>query len=167
VGITQQRETTVVWNRHTGWPIYNAIVWQDTRTQAICDDLGGHVGEERFRQTTGLPLATYFSGPKVRWILDNVPGARAQAEAGDLLMGTIDTWLLWNLTGGRRPRHRPENASRTLMMDLDTLQWDPELVAAVGIPESMLPEIRSSSEVYGEVRSPGLDAWCPHRRHPR
>ncbi|MEI2784390.1 MAG: glycerol kinase GlpK [Candidatus Nanopelagicales bacterium] len=161
VGITQQRETTVVWNRHTGWPIYNAIVWQDTRTQAICDELAETVGEERFRQTTGLPLATYFSGPKVRWILDNVPGARAQAEAGDLLMGTIDTWLLWNLTGGDVHVTDPSNASRTLMMDLDTLQWDPELVAAMGIPESMLPEIRSSSEVYGEVRSPASMRGVP------
>jgi glycerol kinase len=161
VGITQQRETTVVWNRTTGLPVYNAIVWQDTRTQALCDDLANTVGEERFRQTTGLPLATYFSGPKVRWILDNVPGARAQAESGVLLMGTIDTWLLWNLTNGRVHATDPSNASRTLLMDLDTLQWDPELTAAVGVPMSMLPEIRSSSEVFGQVQSPASMRGVP------
>jgi len=161
VGITQQRETTVVWNRHTGMPVYNAIVWQDTRTQAICDELARTVGEDRFRQTTGLPLATYFCGPKVRWILDNVEGARAQAEAGDLLMGTIDTWLIWNGTGGEVHITDPTNASRTLMMDLDTLQWDPELVAAMGIPMSMLPEIRSSSEIYGEIKYPRSMAGVP------
>ncbi len=161
VGITQQRETTVVWNRHTGQPVYNAIVWQDTRTQAICDELARTVGEQRFRETTGLPLATYFCGPKVRWILDNVEGAREQAEAGDLLMGTIDTWLIWNGTGGEVHITDPTNASRTLMMDLDTLQWDPELVAAMGIPMSMLPEIRSSSEVYGVIKYPRSMAGVP------
>ncbi len=161
VGITQQRETTVVWNRTTGLPIYNAIVWQDTRTQAICDELANTVGEDRFRQTTGLPLATYFSGPKVRWILDNVPGARAQAESGVLLMGTIDTWLLWNLTNGRVHATDPTNASRTLLMDLDTLQWDPELAEAMGVPMSMLPEIRSSSEVFGQVQSPASMRGVP------
>ena len=161
VGITQQRETTVVWNRTTGLPIYNAIVWQDTRTQAICDELANTVGEDRFRQTTGLPLATYFCGPKVRWILDNVPGARAQAESGVLLMGTIDTWLLWNLTNGRVHATDPSNASRTLLMDLDTLQWDPELADVMGVPMSMLPEIRSSSEVFGEVQSPASMRGVP------
>ena len=161
IGITQQRETTVVWNRHTGWPIYNAIVWQDTRTQVICDELAETVGEQRFKETTGLPLATYFSGPKVRWILENVPGAQQQAEAGDLIMGTIDTWVLWNLTGGEVHVTDPTNASRTLMMDLDTLQWDPELVAAMGVPASMLPEIRSSSEVYGTVKSPASMVGVP------
>ena len=161
VGITQQRETTVVWNRTTGLPIYNAIVWQDTRTQAICDELAAAVGEDRFRQVTGLPLATYFSGPKVRWILDNVSGARAQAESGELLMGTIDTWLLWNLTNGQVHATDPTNASRTLLMDLDTLQWDPELAEAVGVPMSMLPQIRSSSEVFGEVQSPASMKGVP------
>ena len=161
VGITQQRETTVVWNRTTGLPIYNSIVWQDTRTQAICDELANTVGEDRFRQTTGLPLATYFCGPKVRWILDNVPGARAQAESGVLLMGTIDTWLLWNLTNGRVHATDPSNASRTLLMDLDTLQWDPELADVMGVPMSMLPEIRSSSEVFGEVQSPASMRGVP------
>ena len=161
VGITQQRETTVVWNRTTGLPIYNAIVWQDTRTQAICDELANTVGEDRFRQTTGLPLATSFCGPKVRWILDSVPGARAQAESGVLLMGTIDTWLLWNLTNGRVHATDPSNASRTLLMDLDTLQWDPELADVMGVPMSMLPEIRSSSEVFGEVQSPASMRGVP------
>ena len=161
VGITQQRETTIVWNKTSGLPVYNAIVWQDTRTQAICDELANTIGEERFRNTTGLPLATYFSGPKVRWILDNVPGARSAAEAGDLLMGTIDTWLLWNLTNGQVHATDPTNASRTLMMDLGTLQWDPELVAAMGVPMSMLPEIRSSSEVYGQVMSPASMRGVP------
>jgi glycerol kinase len=161
VGITQQRETTVVWDRRTGLPIHNAIVWQDTRTQDICDRLDAEVGNEVFRTRTGLPLATYFSGPKVRWILDTVDGAREQAEAGELLMGTIDTWLLWNLTGGQAHATDPSNASRTLMMDLDTLQWDPELVAAMGVPPSMLPEIRSSSEVYGEFTSPALMRGVP------
>jgi glycerol kinase len=161
VGITQQRETTVVWNKTTGIPVYNAIVWQDTRTQDICDRLDAEVGNEVFRTRTGLPLATYFSGPKVRWILDNVEGARAQAEAGVLLMGTIDTWLLWNLTNGQVHATDPSNASRTLMMDLDTLQWDSELVAAMGIPASMLPQIRSSSEVYGEFSSPASMSGVP------
>jgi glycerol kinase len=150
IGITQQRETTVVWDRHTGQPVYNAIVWQDTRTQEICDSLGPAA---MFRERTGLPIATYFCGPKVRWILDNVEGARERAEAGDLLMGTIDTWLLWNMTGGLHVTD-PTNASRTLMMDLDTLTWDPALTAEIGVPLSMLPEIRSSSEVYGEVSNP-------------
>jgi glycerol kinase len=161
VGITQQRETTVVWNKTTGVPVYNAIVWQDTRTQAICDDLADTVGEQRFREVTGLPLATYFCGPKVRWVLDNVPGARAQAEAGELLMGTIDTWLLWNMTNGQVHATDPTNASRTLLMDLDTLQWDADLAAAVGVPMSMLPEIRSSSEVLAEVLSPASMRGVP------
>jgi len=150
VGITQQRETTVVWDKNTGQPVYNAIVWQDTRTQEICDSLGP---ADRFREKTGLPIATYFCGPKVRWILDNVEGARERAEAGDLLMGTIDTWLIWNMTNGLHITD-PTNASRTLMMDLDTLQWDPELAEAIGVPMSMLPEIRSSSEIYAEIVNP-------------
>jgi glycerol kinase len=161
VGITQQRETTVVWNKTSGMPVYNAIVWQDTRTQDICDGLARTVGEPRFREVTGLPLATYFSGPKVRWILDNVPGARAQAEAGELLMGTIDTWLLWNLTNGQVHATDPTNASRTLLMDLDTLEWSEELAEAIGIPMTMLPEIRSSSEVYGHVQSPASMRGVP------
>jgi glycerol kinase len=163
VGITQQRETTIVWDKVSGNPVYNAVVWQDTRTKEICDRLADG-DPNRFAAKTGLPLATYFAGPKVRWILDNVPGARARAQAGDLMFGTIDTWLLWCLTGGpNNGVHAtdPTNASRTLLMDLDTLQWDPELCETIGVPMSMLPEIRSSSEVYGEVKSPRVMAGVP------
>ncbi|TDO92603.1 glycerol kinase GlpK [Enemella evansiae] len=159
VGITNQRETTLVWDKNTGKPVYNAIVWQDTRTDKICTELAGDQGADRFKETTGLPLATYFAGPKARWILDNVEGAREKAEAGDLLFGTMDTWVLWNMTGGANGgRHATDvtNASRTLMMDLDTLDWDEEIVAAMGLPKSMLPEIVSSSEVYGTVRERGV-----------
>ena len=160
VGITNHRETAVVWERATGQPIHNAIVWQDTRTQAICDELaaaGG--GPDRFKAVTGLPLATYFAGPKVRWILDHVDGARERAEAGELLCGTIDSWLLWNLTGGADDGgvHVTDvtNASRTLLMDLRTLAWDEQIAAEMGVPLAMLPEIRSSSEVYGTCK-PGI-----------
>ncbi len=159
VGITNQRETTVVWDRHTGEPVHHAIVWQDTRTQAICDRLAADGGVERYRSRTGLPLSSYFAGPKVTWILENVPGVRERAEAGDLLMGTMDTWVLWNLTGGTEGGvHLTDvtNASRTLLMDLRTLQWDPQICAELGIPLSMLPQIRSSSEVYGVGRPNGL-----------
>jgi glycerol kinase len=162
VGITNQRETAVVWDRATGEPVHHAIVWQDTRTQAICDELAGDVGDkgaDRFKDVTGLPLATYFAGPKVRWILDHVEGARERAEAGELLMGTMDTWVLWNLTGGATDGgvHVTDvtNASRTLLMDLRTLSWDEGIAAEMGIPLSMLPEIRSSSEVYGTCK-PGI-----------
>ncbi|MCU0307770.1 MAG: glycerol kinase GlpK [Thermoleophilia bacterium] len=159
VGITNQRETTVVWDRATGEPIHNAIVWQDTRTDQICQELAKGHGQDRFRAATGLPLATYFSGPKARWILDEVPGARARAEAGELMFGTIDTWLIWNLTGGPDGgAHVTDvtNASRTLLMDLGTLSWIPGHLDAVGVPGAMLPEVRSSSEVYGECRIPEL-----------
>lgn len=151
IGITNQRETTVVWERATGQPIYNAIVWQDTRTDAICNDLAREGGQDRFRAQTGLPLATYFSGPKIKWILDNVPGAREKAEAGELLFGNMDTWLIWNLTGA----HVTDvtNASRTLLMNLQALDWDEEILARLGIPRAMLPEIRSSSEIYGHVEA--------------
>ncbi|WP_448809302.1 glycerol kinase GlpK [Agromyces bauzanensis] len=152
VGITNQRETAVVWDRTTGEPVYNAIVWQDTRTQDIVDRLAADGGVERFKAQVGLPLATYFSGTKIVWILENVPGAREKAEAGDLLFGTTDTWVLWNLTGGVDGGvHATDvtNASRTMFMDLETLQWDDDILAAFGVPRSMLPEIRSSSEVYG------------------
>ena len=156
IGITNQRETTCVWDRGTGKPIHNAIVWQDTRTDKICDELAGSEGQDRFRPKTGLPIATYFSGPKVRWILDNVEGAREKAEAGDLMFGTMDTWVLWRMTGGTDGGlHYTDvtNASRTLLMDLETLDWDDELLTAIGVPRSMLPEIHPSSEVYGEVHS--------------
>ncbi|TDV41498.1 glycerol kinase GlpK [Actinophytocola oryzae] len=165
VGITNQRETAVVWEKSTGKPVYNAIVWQDTRTDRICAELealGG--GQERYKAKTGLPLATYFSGPKVRWILDNVDGARQRAEAGELLFGNMDTWLLWNMTGGPDGGVHvtdPTNASRTLLMDLSTLAWDPDIASDMGIPLSMLPEIRSSSEVYGQVRERGALAGVP------
>lgn len=150
IGITNQRETTVVWEKSTGRPVHHAIVWQDTRTDEICNALAADGGQDRLRAKTGLPLATYFSGPKIQWILDNVPGARSKAEAGELLFGTMDTWLIWNLTG----EHVTDvtNASRTLLMDLATLGWDPELLALLNIPAAMLPRIASSSETYGLAR---------------
>jgi glycerol kinase len=154
VGITNQRETTVVWDRNTGEPVHNAIVWQDTRTDAICNELAADGGQDRFRAKAGLPIATYFSGPKVKWILDNVEGARARAEAGDLVFGNIDTWCIWNLTGGVNGGvHVTDvtNASRTMLMDLASLQWDDEILGVMGIPRSMLPEIRSSSQVYADA----------------
>jgi glycerol kinase len=153
IGITNQRETTVVWDRHTGEPVHNAIVWQDTRTAPLVADLGGDAGPDRFKQVCGLPLATYFSGPKLRWLLDHVEGARERAEAGDLLFGTMDSWLVWNLTGGREGGvHVTDvtNASRTMLMDLRTLQWSEDVAGAMGVPLPMLPQIRSSSEVYGQ-----------------
>jgi glycerol kinase len=159
VGITNQRETAVVWDKNTGEPVYNAIVWQDTRTQPIVDRLAADGGVERFKQDVGLPLATYFSGTKIVWILENVEGAREKAEAGDLLFGTTDTWVLWNLTGGVEGGvHATDvtNASRTMFMDLETLQWDDEILAAFDVPRSMLPEIRSSSEVYGVANEHSL-----------
>ena len=152
VGVTNQRETTVVWDRRTGEPVYPAIVWQDTRTQALVEQFAGDVGVQRYQVTTGLPLATYFSGPKIAWILNHVDGARAAAERGDLLFGTTDSWLIWNMTGGiDGGLHMTDvtNASRTMLMDLRTLQWDAGIAADMGIPMSMLPQIRPSSQVYG------------------
>jgi glycerol kinase len=154
VGVTNQRETTVVWDKKTGKPYYNAIVWQDTRTDQIINEFGREGGQDRFRAKVGLPLATYFSGPKVKWILDNVDGARAAAERGDAIFGNIDTFVIWNLTGGPNGGvHITDvtNASRTMLMDLKTLDWDPEILKVMGIPRSMLPDIRSSSEVYGNA----------------
>src|SRR5215203_1998791 len=154
VGITNQRETAVVWDRTTGKPVYNAIVWQDTRTDVYVNEFGKEGGQDRFRAKVGLPLATYFSGPKVRWVLDNVDGARAKADAGDLVFGNIDTWCLWNLTGGTNGGvHVTDvtNASRTMLMNLETLDWDDEILGIMGIPRSMLPEIKASSEVYGNA----------------
>jgi len=158
VGITNQRETTVVWDKKTGEPVYNAIVWQDTRTAKIVEELGGG-NQDKYKDRVGLPLATYFCGPKVKWILDNVEGARERAEAGDLIMGTMDTWVLWNMTGGVDGGvHVTDvtNASRTMLMDLKTLDWDADIAADMTIPMSMLPEIKSSAEVYGVGRSGGL-----------
>jgi len=159
VGITNQRETTIVWNKTTGKPVYNAIVWQDTRTQDIVDRLAGSEGVDRLRETTGLPLATFFSSTKISWILENVSGARELAEKGELLFGTPDTWLLWNLTGGVEGGvHKTDvtNASRTLLMNLRTLEWEEAIAKEFGIPLSMLPEIRSSSEVFGTVSGQSL-----------
>jgi glycerol kinase len=154
IGITNQRETAVVWDRRTGAPLYNAIVWQDTRTDQIINELGREGGQDRFRDKTGLPLATYFSGPKVTWILNNVDGARAAAEAGNALFGTIDTFVTWWLTGGPDGGvHITDvsNASRTLMMDLRTLDWDPDILDILRIPRQMLPNIHSCSEEYGKA----------------
>jgi glycerol kinase len=159
IGITNQRETTVVWDRETGEPVYNAIVWQDTRTADIVAELAGEEGPDRLREAVGLPLYTYFSGPKIKWILDHVEGARGRAEAGELAFGTMDTWVLWNLTGGRDGGvHATDvtNASRTMMMSLETLDWHQPSLDLMGIPRSMLPEIRSSSETYGEAKGTAL-----------
>ncbi|HHV21024.1 MAG TPA: glycerol kinase GlpK [Propionibacterium sp.] len=164
IGITNQRETTVVWDVRTGRPVTNAIVWQDTRTADLCRELGGDVGADRWKDRVGLPLATYFAGPKVRWILDNITGARADAEAGHLRMGTIDSWLIWNLTGGPNGGiHVTDvtNASRTMLMDLRTLEWDEEITGAMDIPRSMLPEIRASVGDFGTVGSTGLLGGIP------
>ncbi|MGO2658654.1 glycerol kinase GlpK [Mycetocola reblochoni] len=159
IGITNQRETTVVWDKTTGKPVYNAIVWQDTRTQPIVDRLAAEGGVDRFKDVVGLPLATYFAGTKIAWILENVEGAREKAEAGDLLFGTTDTWVIWNLTGGVEGGiHVTDvtNASRTLFMDLTTLSWREDILAEFGVPLSMLPEIKSSSEVYGHASDESL-----------
>ena len=159
VGITNQRESAVVWDKNTGEPVYNVIVWQDTRTQKICDRLAGEDSPDKYKDRVGLGLATYFSGPKIAWILENVEGARERAEAGDLLMGTMDTWTLWNLTGGVNGGvHATDvtNASRTMLMNIDTLDWNPEICADMGIPVSMLPEIRPSSGIFGYGRKNGL-----------
>ncbi len=151
IGITNQRETAVVWEKSTGKPVYNAIVWQDTRTDVICNELAKDGGQDRLREKTGLPLATYFSGPKIKWILDNVEGVRAKAEKGELAFGNIDTWIIWNLTG----EHVTDvtNASRTLLMNLHTLDWDDDILKLLDIPRAMLPEIRSSSEIYGTAKT--------------
>ncbi|MCU1526255.1 MAG: glycerol kinase [Frondihabitans sp.] len=159
IGITNQRETAVVWDKTTGLPVYNAIVWQDTRTQPIVDRLAADGGVERFKPIVGLPLATYFAGTKIVWILENVEGAREKAEAGNLLFGTTDSWVLWNLTGGVEGGiHVTDvtNASRTLFMDLATLSWRDDILEVFGVPKSMLPEIKSSSEVYGVASDSSL-----------
>ncbi|MGH2676606.1 MAG: FGGY family carbohydrate kinase, partial [Actinomycetota bacterium] len=155
VGVTNQRETTVVWEKNSGKPVYNAIVWQDTRTDKICNELSQDGGQDRFRPKTGLPIATYFSGPKIKWILDNVDGVRERAENGEVLFGNIDTWCIWNLTGGPDGgAHVTDvtNASRTMLMDLETQDWDDEILGILGIPRAMLPEVRPSSDVYGEAK---------------
>jgi len=154
VGVTNQRETTVVWEKATGKPVYNAIVWQDTRTDKICNDLANSGGQDRFRPKVGLPLATYFSGPKIKWILENVPGVREKAEKGEVLFGNIDSWVIWNLTGGTKGGvHVTDvsNASRTMLMNLETLDWDDEILKIMGVPKAMLPKIMPSSEIYGKA----------------
>jgi glycerol kinase len=155
VGVTNQRETTVVWEKATGKPVYNAIVWQDTRTDTICNELAKDGGQDRFREKVGLPLATYFSGPKIKWILDNVEGVRAKAEKGEVLFGNIDSFVIWHLTGGPKDgQHVTDvsNASRTMLMNLETLDWDPDMLKVMGIPRAMLPSIWPSSSVYGHAK---------------
>ncbi len=156
VGITNQRETTLLWDRETGRPLYNAVVWQDTRTAPLVRELAGEEGPDRLRERVGLPLSTYFSGPKLAWILDNVPGARERAENGELAFGTMDTWVLWNLTGGRVHATDVTNASRTMLMDLRTLDWHEPSLELMGIPASLLPRIRPSGELYGEAAATAL-----------
>lgn len=153
IGITNQRETAVVWDRHTGQPIYNAIVWQSRQTAEICDKLKADGFDEMVREKTGLLIDAYFAGTKVRWILDHVEGAQEKAEAGDLLFGTIDTWLIWNLTGGKVHVTDYTNASRTLMYDIFERKWDDELLKMLNVPRAMLPEVKSSSEVYGTTQA--------------
>ncbi len=159
IGITNQRETTLLWDRTTGEPVHNAIVWQDTRTDVLCREFGRTGGQDRWRRETGLPLASYFAGPKIRWLLDNVKGLRERAERGDILFGTMDSWVIWNLTGGTDGGvHVTDvtNASRTLLMNLATLQWDESILSAMEIPAAVLPEIRSSAEVYGHAAGGSL-----------
>jgi glycerol kinase len=155
IGIANQRESTIVWDRETGSAVHNAINWQDTRTDHLVRELGGEIGQDRFRERCGLPLSTYFAGPKLRWLLDHVAGLRERAEAGEALFGTMDSWLIWRLTG----RHLTDvtNASRTMLMNLYTLEWDETLLDALDVPRAMLPEIRPSSEVYGLARNGPLE----------
>ncbi len=173
VGVTNQRETTVVWDKATGKPVYNAIVWQDTRTDQICNELAKDGGQDRFRTKVGLPLATYFSGPKIKWILDNVPGVRAKAEKGEVLFGNIDTWVIWNLTGGPNGGvHVTDvtNASRTMLMNLETLDWDPDMLKIMGIPRAMLPTDQGLLRRLRQGRrrrspaSPWPATWATSRR---
>ncbi len=151
LGITNQRETTIIWDRKTGKPYGNAIVWQDTRTRFLCDQLAEVEGKDRFRERCGLPLATYFSGPKIKWMLDNIPGLREAANQGDAIFGNVDTFLIWHLTGGAHITD-VTNASRTMLMDLQSLDWDAETLEIMAIPRQMLPEIRPSSQVFGTAK---------------
>jgi len=161
IGITNQRETVLVWDKNTGEPVYNAIVWQDKRTADYCDKLKNEGHEKTVTEKTGLVIDAYFSGTKVKWILDNVEGAREKAEAGELLMGTIDTWLIWKFTNGENHVTDVSNASRTLIFNINTMSWDDELLALLNIPKSMLPDVKQSSEVYGHTKSTFLDADIP------
>ncbi|QHE93105.1 glycerol kinase GlpK [Pandoraea fibrosis] len=161
IGITNQRETTVVWDRRTGEPVYNAIVWQDRRTADFCDALRAQGKEALVSSRTGLRIDSYFSGTKIRWILDNVEGAREAADAGHLAFGTVDSWLVWHLTGGKLHVTDVSNASRTMLLNIHTLAWDDELLALLGVPRSMLPEVRSSSEVFGHTATPLFSVPVP------
>ncbi len=165
--ITNQRETTLLWDRRSGRPVYNAIVWQDTRTDRICCQPRRRRLRRFHRPQDGPALATYFAYPKIRWMLDNVPGVRQQAEAGDLLFGTVDTWLIWNLTGGKHVTD-PTNASRTMLMDLETLDWDDEMLDVLGILLVIPPEIRPSSDpdFYGRTLNSGAARRGPRLRQP-
>jgi glycerol kinase len=156
VGVTNQRETAVIWEKASGQPVYNAVVWQDTRTDRLCRELQASGHAERITRKTGLPIATYFSGPKIRWLLDTIPGIQARAEQGELLFGTVDSWLIWNLTGGQHVTD-VTNASRTLLMNLETLDWDEELLGLLGVPRALLPTIRPSSDpaFYGRTLATG------------
>ena len=157
VGITNQRETTVIWNRKTGEPIYNAIVWQDRRTSEFCNEIRAAHGET-IRHKTGLEVDAYFSASKIIWLLDNIPGTRERAESGELAFGTIDTWLVWKMTGGKLHVTDPSNASRTMLYNISKLDWDEELLRIFQVPRAVLPEVRSSSEIYGEIETvPGLN----------
>lgn len=161
IGITNQRETIVVWDKNTGKPVYNAIVWQDKRTSEYCDSLKKQGLEKLIREKTGLVIDSYFSGTKVKWILDHVTGARKKAEAGDLLIGTIDSWLVWNFTNGEKHITDVTNASRTMLFNIHSMKWDDELLDLFTIPKTMLPEVRESSEVYGHTKSTFYDARIP------
>ncbi len=161
IGITNQRETTIVWDRHTGQPVYNAIVWQCRRTAEYCDELKAKGLEKSVKEKTGLIIDAYFSGTKVRWILENVEGAREKAEKGDLLFGTVDSWLIWKLTKGKRHVTDYTNASRTMLFNIHTLEWDDEILKELGIPKSMLPEVKPSSYVYGNVDPEFLGGEIP------
>lgn len=161
IGITNQRETVVVWDKNTGRPVYNAIVWQDKRTSEYCDELKKSGKNELIRKKTGLVIDSYFSGTKVKWILDNVKGARAKAEAGDLILGTIDTWLIWNFTKGEQHITDVTNASRTMLFNINSMNWDEELLELFTIPKSMLPEVKQSSDVYGYTKSTFFDTKIP------
>lgn len=161
IGITNQRETVVVWDKNTGKPVYNAIVWQDKRTSNYCDELKKAGKNDLIRQKTGLVIDSYFSGTKVKWILDNVEGARSKAEAGDLILGTIDTWLIWNFTKGAQHITDVTNASRTMMFNINTMEWDDELLELLTIPKTMLPKVKQSSEVYGQTTSSFFDTKIP------
>ena len=161
IGITNQRETTIVWDKNTGKPVYNAIVWQCRRTAGYCDELVESGFSETVKKKTGLIIDAYFSGTKIKWILDNVEGAREEAEKGNLLFGTVDTWLIWNLTKGKVHVTDYTNAARTMLFNIHTLEWDDEILEKIGIPKTMLPEVKPSSYVYGKVESDLLGGEIP------